>query len=109
MGDLALTLDTMKFQEIFRDRRGHASYQGVVEQLRSLHRKAVPIKFKVIDIKILRENQFADKTRKACVLVMIEKGFLDIESKPAVCSNELQGIEEGSWGDVSKTESCNAG
>ena len=45
IGDIALILDAMLFEKIFGDRRRHASYQGIVEQLRSFHRKAVSVTF----------------------------------------------------------------
>jgi hypothetical protein len=109
IGNVVLILDTILVEKIIGDRRRHASYQGIVEQLRSFHRKAVSVTFEMINIKVLREDQFADETRKSCVLGVIEKRFLDIESQPTVGSYELHGSEEGSWGNVPKTESCNAG
>ena len=93
IGDIALILDTILFEKIFGDRRRQTSYQGIVEQLRSFHRKAVSVTFEMINIKVLREDQFADEKRKACLLRVVEKRFLDIESQPTVGSNELHGIE----------------
>ena len=37
IGGLALFLDTILFEKVFGDRRRQASYQGVIEQLRSFH------------------------------------------------------------------------
>ena len=75
IGRLALFLDTMLFEKVFGDRHRQASYQGVIEQLRSFHRKAMTIKFEMINIEVLRENQFADEPGEACVLGVIEKTF----------------------------------
>ena len=47
------------------------------------------VTFEMINIKVLREDQFADETRKSCELIVIEKRFFDIESQPTVGSNEL--------------------
>ena len=70
----------MFFEEGFGNRRRHASYQGVIEKLRALHRKAVPVKFEMIDIEILRKDQFADETRETTVLAVIEKRLLNMSA-----------------------------
>lgn len=56
IGDVALILDTILYEEIIGDRRRQASYQGKVEQLRSFHRKAVSVTFEMINIQVLRED-----------------------------------------------------
>ena len=51
-------LNAVLLKEILGDRRGHASYQGVVEQLRSFHRQAVPVELKMVDIEVLNRLGF---------------------------------------------------
>ena len=56
-GEMALILDAILFEKIFWDRRRHASYQGVVEQLRSLHRKA--------GVGTVRDDKYQDTLRRS--------------------------------------------
>lgn len=85
----------MLVEKVLGYRHGHSAYQReveqrVVEQFRAFHRLAVTIKFRMVFfVEVLRENQFADKAREACLLGVIKKTFLDIESEPAVGSNQL--------------------
>ena len=53
IGDVALIFDTKLLEKIIRDRRRQTPYQGVVEQLRAFHRKAVSVKFEMINIEVL--------------------------------------------------------
>ncbi len=56
------------------------------------------VTLQLVDVKVFRENEFADKARESGVIGVVEERFLYVECNPPVGLDELQGREKGLGG-----------